>query len=179
MFLVPESQFQFLPQISPTYFQRFKIDKFSYTVFSCMSICLHSCLSDSIPVLDIWMPFCPRVCPHACLSICQSPLFSCLGVEQRQALCIPPRTSGSLAVRWKANDNWAFRLLPRLSNRVMFADTLWLLFNASLTKALLRGMPSKHAIMEKQILRPVHVCKHSHRLKKWWYIIFSSTFYIY
>lgn len=72
-----------------------------------LRVCLPTCLS--VSPSNIHMSFCRLVCPHACPSTCQSLLSARLCVEQRQALFILPQVL--LALRWKANENWAFRLL--------------------------------------------------------------------
>lgn len=76
-----------------------------------LRVCLPTCLS--VSPSNIHMSFCRLVCPHACPSTCQSLLSARLCVEQRQALFILPQVL--LALRWKANENWAFRLLSWLS----------------------------------------------------------------
>ncbi len=137
-----------------------------------LSFCLRACLSDNIcPLISTCLSVCLSahmpVCPHVSLFCLLVSVLSsdrhCLSSPQRQVL---------LPLRWKANENWAFRHLSWLSKS--FCQTvagktgrhsLGVLFNTSISKAQFRRMPSKHSLMEKQTLRPIHVSEQSHRLK--------------
>lgn len=79
--------------------------------FFCMSICLHGCLSANILPL---IPTCLSVCLPAHMPACPHASLFCLLVSElssdRHCLSLPEHQV-LLALTWKANENWAFRLL--------------------------------------------------------------------
>lgn len=139
-----------------------------------MSTCLHAFLSDNLGLLPL-ISTCLSVCLSAHMPVCPHAILFCLLVSElssdRHCLSSPERQV-LLALRWKANENWAFRLLSWLSKsfcQIVAGTTGWhsrgVLFNTSISRAQFWRMPSKRALMEKQTLRPIQVSERSHWLK--------------
>lgn len=121
-------------------------DNSSWNLHLLLSVCLPTCLPVHMPVSFV----------------CLSPRWAATGI------IYPPEHQVLLPLRWKANENWAVRLFPWLSNR---GDAGWHTLSLSTFQHIVKQSTVlgecqfKHTLMETQTFGPIFVFDPSHRLK--------------